>query len=1128
METDLFDFSSTPGGGGFRLSRLEVLNWGTFHEKVYTLRPAEANALLTGDIGSGKSTLVDAITTLLVPPRRLAYNKAAGAETKERTQRSYVLGHYKTERGEEGLSTRSVALRDTGHYTVLLAVFHNAGLAHTVTLAQVLRMPEPQATTPERLFVVADRDLTITRDFAHFGSDLKDLAKRLRNEPNVETFDAFTRYEGAFRRRFGLDSDQALELFHQTVSMKSVGNLTDFVRAHMLEAFAVEERIQALIRHFEDLNRAHDAVRTAREQIEALEPLVAECDRHDALTAEVADLRRAREALAAYFAGIKGDLLDKRLAQHDAEIARLQDRVGQLDRTYGEQQGQRDELRQAIADSGGDRLERLKADIARKGEEKERRSASARTYNELARALGLPEAESAEVFHANQQAAAGEREAAEEALTRLQNEQTEAQVAMRDLRSELESVESELESLRQRRSNIPARMLELRQRLCEELGLDEGALPFAGELLQVRDEASDWEGAIERLLHNFGLSLLVPEDHYRDVAGWVDRSHLRGRLVYYRVREPRSSEPPQLHPESLVRKIAIRPDSAFYAWLEQELGRRFDYACTRDLEAFRREERAVTPAGQIKAGGDRHEKDDRHRIDDRSRYVLGWSNESKIAALEAQQGDLQRRIQEVAERLSRIDAEQRRWQQHRDNVTRLEHYADFTELDWQTPAQEIEALEAQRRRLEAESDTLRALQEQLAELDAQLRATDEARTSARSDLARVEEKRERAAEAREACRATREALADGGAAEVFPRLDAWFSEALGEPRLTVETCDNREQDLRKWLTDTIDNRDKQLSRSAEGIVRRMSSYKEAYPQQTQEVNASVASADAFRRMLAGLKEDDLPRFEARFKELLNENTIREIANFHAQLHKECADIRERIATINASLHGIDYNPGRYIELVAEAATDPDIRDFREQLRACTEDTVTGSEGEQYSERKFLQVKAIIERFQGREGTAELDRRWTRKVTDVRNWFTFSASERWREDDLEYEHYSDSGGKSGGQKEKLAYTVLAASLAYQFGLEERGRSRSRSFRFVVIDEAFGRGSDESARFGLELFQRLGLQLLIVTPLQKIHVIEPYVASVGFVHGEGDCYSLLRHLSIEAYHAEKAAHRAAATG
>ncbi len=127
--------------------------------------------------------------------------------------------------------------------------------------------------------------------------------------------------------------------------------------------------------------------------------------------------------------------------------------------------------------------------------------------------------------------------------------------------------------------------------------------------------------------------------------------------------------------------------------------------------------------------------------------------------------------------------------------------------------------------------------------------------------------------------------------------------------------------------------------------------------------------------------------------------------------------------------------------------------------------------------------------------------------------------RWREDDNEYEHYSDSGGKSGGQKEKLAYTILAASLAYQFGLEW-GAVRSRSFRFVVIDEAFGRGSDESAEYGLRLFQQLNLQLLIVTPLQKIHIIEPYLASVGFVHNSGGRDSRIRNLTIEAYRREKA--------
>src|SRR6266536_2188829 len=91
---------------GMRLHRCEFYNWGTFHGRVWGLDLVGENTLLTGDIGSGKSTLVDAITTLLVPAQRITYNKAAGADNKERTLRSYVLGHYKAERVESTGTSR--------------------------------------------------------------------------------------------------------------------------------------------------------------------------------------------------------------------------------------------------------------------------------------------------------------------------------------------------------------------------------------------------------------------------------------------------------------------------------------------------------------------------------------------------------------------------------------------------------------------------------------------------------------------------------------------------------------------------------------------------------------------------------------------------------------------------------------------------------------------------------------------------------------------------------------------------------------------------------------------------------------------------------------------------------------
>ena len=85
--------------------------------------------------------------------------------------------------------------------------------------------------------------------------------------------------------------------------------------------------------------------------------------------------------------------------------------------------------------------------------------------------------------------------------------------------------------------------------------------------------------------------------------------------------------------------------------------------------------------------------------------------------------------------------------------------------------------------------------------------------------------------------------------------------------------------------------------------------------------------------------------------------------------------------------------------------------------------------------------------------------------------------------------------------------------------------------AIIDEAFGRGSDESTRFALGLFRRMGLQLLIVTPLQKIHVIEPYVFAVGYVDNKTGAYSRLQTLTIEEYReraVEHALHRVVAAG
>jgi uncharacterized protein YPO0396 len=1102
---------------GVRLDTIEILNWGTFDKQIWRFNLGGDNALLTGDIGSGKSTLVDAITSLLVPSQKIAFNKAAGAEARERDLRSYVLGHFKSERGEAGLSAKPVALRDPSSYSVLLARLRNDGLGEIVTLAQVLWFKDAQGQ-PARFYVVADRPLSIAEHFSGFGKDINALRKRLRRLPHLELFESFPPYGAAFRRRFGIDSEQALDLFHQTVSMKAVGDLTDFVRIHMLEPFPVEDRIQHMIAHFEDLTRAHEAVLKARAQIERLTPIVADCDAHAALVAEIDTVRAGRDALRAYFAEHKIALLDRRIAGLGADIARLDERIAALKSRRREQDAERDGLKQSILENGGDRIAILQREIQAREVVRQERQGRAEKYRAIAASLGLAEPADADAFHANRNVIDAEIAAAGDRQGDVQNRLTERSVEMKELRTEHDELQRELASLRSRRSNIPSRMLAIRDGLTSALGLAAESLPFAGELIEVREDERAWESAAERLLHGFALSLLVPDDSYAAVAQWVDATHLGGRLVYYRVQSRSGATRARRDTRAMSHKLAIKDDSAFCDWLQRELDERFDHICCASLEEFRREETAVTRSGQIKVGGRRHEKDDRSRIDDRANFVLGWSNAAKIAALEKKAGSLAGRIQAAGADIARLQGELRASQERLGLLQQLSAFSSFNDLDWRTVVFEVDRLQEERRLLEESSDVLKTLKAQLERLEDAIRETQTQLDKTASEQSRLGERQAEAERQRGAASADLLAIDEAARAKLFPKLEALRAEALVEHKLTVESCDGREREMRDWMQKRIDAETHKLTRLRDRIIGAMRDYANNWPEETRETDSSVEAAGEYRQMLTALENDNLPRFEKRFKELLNENTIREVASFQSRLRREMEEIRERIAVINQSLHEIDYARGRYIRLEAQSTSDPEVRDFQQDLRACTENAFTGSQDEGYSEAKFLEVRRIIERFRGREGTTELDRRWTRKVTDVRNWFVFSASERWRSDDSEHEHYSDSGGKSGGQKEKLAYTILAASLTYQFGIDTKA-PRSRAFHFVVIDEAFGRGSDDSARFGLELFKTMGLQLLIVTPLQKIHIIEPYVGAVGFVENKDGTRSRLLAMTIAEYRARK---------
>lgn len=1126
LQDTLFSLEEKADDGGpppgFRLHRLELLNWGTFHQGVRTFRLDGLNSLLTGDIGSGKSTVVDAITTLLLPANRIEYNKAAGAQKKERSLMSYVRGFHKSTRSTGGEYSKPVALRGTGDLTVVLAVFHNAVLDKSVTLAITLWATQ-EAGQPSRFYSLAEMDQSIAADFANFGQDPAKLKKKLRAAGHA-VHDTFEPYAAAFKRQFGISSNQAMELFHRTVSMKQVENITSFVRTNMLEEDDVAARISNLIHHFDDLKKAHDAVLRAKDQIRLLTPIRDGAAQHAQLSREDDLARQQRDQLHPWFTGQRLQLS----LEHQSELERTGERY-RADSTELRTKiaGKRHELsavQEDIRTNGGGRLAAIDAEVARLNDQARTQRQRFETYAAAAKDLGLRPPEDRVLFDGNR-ARLGEVEAQLGAQSdELQESRTGLTITRTAQTERLVEIAAELRSLQSRPNLLPLPQLELRRRLCDGTGIAETALPYPGELLRVRDGEGAWEGAAERTLHGFALSLLVPAEHYAAVSSWVDANNLRGRLVYLRIGE--SPAPRTAEPGTLAAKIAIKPGTPFRNFLLDELATRFDHFCCDTLEDFRRYPKALTVNGQLKGGRGRHEKDDRRELTDRRNYVLGWDNHDKISRFLAEQDEVKGQLQVTQAELKKVDASLGALGRRNQQLGTVRSVADFGEISWQLTARRIEELKAEKLELETASDVLKQLTAKESAVAEELERLEDKAGKLRERLGANEKDAKDIAEAIAECRGTLAETPltdDGGVLAAVERLTA---AALGDKTLTYKNTGTVESSVRSGLTDTIDALSKRIARAAEGTVRLMADFRNKYPNETTDIDAALEAAADYNRMLEQLVSNDLPRFEDHFKESLNQNTIHEVVAFNAFLDSRRQDIVNRIGEINESLAGIEYNPGRHIQLEHQNTSDQDVREFGVDLRACSEGTI-GDE-DQYSEQKYLQVERLIERFRGREGLTTLDERWTAKVTDVRNWFTFSASEKWTETGEEFEHFTDSGGKSGGQKEKLAYTILAAALAFQFGLGSgktdvgsaaKKANSGRSFRFVVIDEAFGRGSDESARYGLQLFQRMKLQLLIVTPLQKIHVIEPFVSHVGFVANTTGDDSQLRNLTIQEYRDER---------
>lgn len=1060
----------------FRLARIQTFNWGTFSD-LFDFPIASAGYLFVGPSGSGKSTVLDAHAALLTPPKWVDFNVAAREAERHGRDRSiitYIRGAWAQQTGDSG--EQVVQFLRTGTTWSAIAETYRNDQGRCIVLAQVLWVRGNSASSNDarRLYLVLERSFDV-RELEFFAKGDFDVRRFKPDLPDAAVYHEFSAYQERFRRLLGIDNERALRLLHKTQSAKNLGDLNIFLRDFMLDAPETFRIADRLVEEFGELNAAHQAVVAAREQIEVLKPARSFHVDLDRLKNDVNALQSLQVSLEPYRESRRRVLLLQRIAGLEVQLETSDQEAKRLAaQTLEEDQSLRNLQKQRLG-MGADILEQLQRQLDAAEADKPIRIAKRDRAAAACSSMGWTLPDNVATFVQRVDSARQRVVKATELSAEAEGKKDELKEELRKAREQFQATVEEVRAMERQRSNLPARLVDIRLAITTAIGVAEEKLPFVGELLEVKADAAPWQGAIERVLGGFARALLVEDRYYSAVSAYLNEHSTGERLVYFRMM-PHPTGPRIVGAHSLVNKLNVA-HGRFSDWLECELRLHFDLECTETLLAFRAASRAVTREGQVKHNASRHEKNDKQPINDRSRWVLGFDNKAKLELYRDSAAHLGKQISTLSDKLQEVREEE---EQQRDQLLHCQTLANiaWSEID-------VGALLTRISDLTKQIEEEKAARPDLAEMDA--------RIAAQEAKHRTAQKRE--SDERAQYRVVHRDLQDhSGRLETLMRdyptadrsppfkaeLDARFDDTKKD--ISLESLDKVASQVGTALSNEVRAADIEISDLKHDIAGCFEEFNRRWTAESGGLDPVLDSAADYFAKLQRLESDGLPQFESRFLALLQEQSDQNLALLSSKLDQERSSIRARMELVNESLQTAPFGLGTYLVIDTKDKTLEPVRQFRADIKECLRHTL--NPGHEDAEQRFATLAALVQRLASQEAE---EKHWRAIVLDVRQHVEFVA----RELDVngkEMDVYSSGAGKSGGQRQKLAATCLAAALRYQLGGQDRTLP---SFSTVVLDEAFDKADSEFTAMAMNIFKTFGFQMVIATPLKSVMTLEPFI-------------------------------------
>ena len=1059
--------------GQIRLAEISVFNWGSFHN-LHTARIDPEGTLITGDNGAGKSTFIDGLMALLQPASKASFNVAAAqGDRSDRSLVTYMRGSYGSE--HDGSSTKVKSKREKAVTTALRALYI-AEDGSQITLIGLFWLGQGKNSLSDvnRLYMIASRNVLLTEVLEIFADgNTRQLKQHFnpKTDQRIHYFESdFKSYQDMYRKYLFMDNQNAPALLSRALGLKKIDDLTKLIRELVLEPSNLRETAQTAVNEFADLEANYKHLVDTREQVEHLERLPQCAEQIAELTQRLAQLHLEKQSIAAYFGELFAALWTEKLQQLEQELLQLKQQFQQIEQLEQDAETRQERRHEEYLQLGGHQIENLHKELGFITDKLKSLVIEASRYQDDARQLQLADDLTEHALLENQGIATEKLVNIEQDTKHRQDEFAEISGKYAQIQQQLKDIQEDIQEIEARPdSNIhDVHLLRLRDELKQHLSFDEHELMFIGELIDVKEHEKAWQGAIERALGGLKTTLLVPQDRYSMVTKWVNarnnKTHVRLQVVNLK-----QVEHVHFKDNGFLGKLLWR-EHAYRDWLKQHL-KRFDLNCVSDTQILDHMPFSMTQQGLIHLERGRFEKKDQQRVDDRKAWCLGFSNTSRLSLLKHEYSQLEQQLKQLYQQIEQARQLLNNVNQQKGLWERLQRYQwDTINLPYWQQRQQQTQQDLQRLQ-QADSDAEQARQRwedaknELKQIRLQKGESQKIRGQLEQQHRDTQLKQQKAQQA-----------AEHGISDDARQL---LKQRIGEIKQLDDALQAEIERKLERLIGQANDQKTTVSNTANGImVSFRSKDKWAHIPLQREWATGLAALEDYVAYLQELQQEGLPNLVEQFQQRLHKHTAQSLSVIQDKLNANREEIIDRIDMINQVLQRTEFKLGSYLRLGYKKEKYPHVHDFEQRLKQ----VLSGVNSEEY-ERRFKHLAELMAILDRASSSATANNQESLRLLDPRYQMSFHAEEVDAQTSEIRDVLESSSGKSGGEKESFAGTIVAASLAYV--LTPDGYDYP-IYSTVFLDEAFSNTAEAVSRRVLKVFKALKIHVNLITPYKNLNL------------------------------------------